>query len=46
MQTQIFTSALATADFMKSQKENGSAFVIGESGFECGYSQHWLYHDR
>ncbi|MCD6577314.1 MAG: HAD family hydrolase [Anaerolineaceae bacterium] len=28
----IFTSALATANFMKSQKENGSAFVIGESG--------------
>ncbi len=29
---QIFTSALATAYFMKSQKEKGSAFVIGESG--------------
>jgi NagD protein len=28
----IFTSALATAYFMKSQKEEGSAFVIGESG--------------
>ena len=28
----IFTSALATANFMKFQKENGSAFVIGESG--------------
>lgn len=29
---QIFTSALATAAFMKSQKETGSAFVIGETG--------------
>ena len=29
---QIFTSALATANFMKFQKEKGSAFVIGESG--------------
>ncbi|MDK2980334.1 MAG: 5-nucleotidase [Chloroflexota bacterium] len=28
----IFTSALATANFMNAQKENGSAFVIGESG--------------
>ena len=29
---QIFTSALATAYFMKSQKEKGNAYVIGESG--------------
>ncbi len=29
---QIFTSAMATAYFMKSQKEHGSAFVIGEGG--------------
>ena len=29
---QIFTSALATAYFMKSQKEKGNAFVIGEGG--------------
>lgn len=29
---QIFTSAMATAAFMKSQKEKGSAFVIGETG--------------
>ncbi|HUV15815.1 MAG TPA: HAD-IIA family hydrolase [Pelolinea sp.] len=29
---QIFTSAMATAAFMKSQKPGGSAFVIGESG--------------
>ena len=28
----IFTSALATANFMRAQKENGSAYVIGESG--------------
>jgi NagD protein len=28
----IFTSALATANFMRAQKEDGSAFVIGESG--------------
>ena len=29
---QIFTSAMATAAFMKSQKDRGSAFVIGETG--------------
>ena len=29
---QIFTSAMATAYFMKSQKEKGNAFVIGEGG--------------
>jgi NagD protein len=28
----IFTSALATAQFLKRQKPNGKAFVIGESG--------------
>ncbi len=28
----IFTSAMATAAFMKAQKEAGNAFVIGESG--------------
>jgi NagD protein len=28
----IFTSAMATALFLKSQKEHGTAFVIGESG--------------
>jgi NagD protein len=38
----IYTSALATADFIKSQKPKGSAFVIGESGLttamhEIGY---------
>jgi len=30
--SQIYTSAMATARFMKSQKETGNAFVIGESG--------------
>jgi NagD protein len=38
----IWTSALATAAFLKSQKPNGSAFVIGEAGMttalhEVGY---------
>jgi NagD protein len=28
----IFTSAMATANFLKSQKSNGKVFVIGESG--------------
>jgi len=28
----IFTSAMATASFLKSQRHNGKAFVIGESG--------------
>ena len=28
----IWTSALATADFLKSQMPGGSAFVIGEAG--------------
>ena len=40
----IWTSALATADFLKSQKPKGSAFVIGEAGLttalhEVGYIQ-------
>lgn len=38
----IFTSAMATAHFLQSQRPNGTAFVIGESGLtepihECGY---------
>jgi NagD protein len=38
----IFTSALATARFLQSQKPNGKAFVVGESGLteavhEIGY---------
>jgi NagD protein len=40
----IWTSALATAAFLKSQKSQGSAFVIGEAGMttalhEIGYIQ-------
>ncbi len=31
-QNEIYTSAMATANFMKTQKAGGSAFVIGESG--------------
>ena len=39
----IWTSALATARFLESQRPEGSAFVIGESGLttalhECGYT--------
>ncbi len=38
----LYTSALATAAFLKSQKPNGTAFVLGESGLtealhEAGY---------
>jgi NagD protein len=38
----IFTSAIATARFLKKQRPNGKAFVIGESGLtsamhEAGY---------
>jgi len=40
----IWTSALATADFLHSQKPKGSAYVIGEAGMttalhEIGYTQ-------
>jgi NagD protein len=40
----IWTSALATADFLKSQKPKGTAYVIGEAGMttalhEVGYVQ-------
>jgi NagD protein len=39
----IWTSALATADFLSSQHPNGSAYVIGEAGlttalYEAGYT--------
>lgn len=39
---QIFTSAIATARFLRKQRPNGTAFVIGESGLttaihEAGY---------
>src|ERR1700712_2595512 len=38
----IWTSALATADFLRTQQPNGSAYVIGEAGLttalhEAGY---------
>jgi len=38
----IFTSAMATARFLQAQKQNGTAYVIGESGLtaamhEAGY---------
>jgi len=38
----LFTSAMATAQFLKTQQPNGSAFVIGESGlttalYDVGY---------
>jgi len=41
-ETQIFTSALATAAFLQRQRPNGKAYVIGESGLtqavhEIGY---------
>ncbi|MEL6271277.1 MAG: HAD-IIA family hydrolase [Chloroflexota bacterium] len=41
-QERIFTSAMATARFLQSQRPEGTAFVIGESGLtepihECGY---------
>ena len=39
----VFTSALATARFLQSQKPNGTAYVIGESGlttalYQVGYT--------
>jgi NagD protein len=42
-ETSIFTSALATADFLSSQLPGGSAYVIGEAGlttalYEAGYT--------
>ena len=43
-ETSIWTSALATAGFLASQKPGGSAYVIGETGLttalhEAGYTQ-------
>ena len=43
-ETSIWTSALATADFLSSQMPGGSAYVIGETGLttalhEAGYTQ-------
>lgn len=42
-ETHFYTSALATAMFLSSQKPNGSAFIIGEAGlinalYNVGYS--------
>lgn len=42
-ETHFFTSALATADFLASQKPGGSAYVIGENGiinalYDAGYT--------
>ena len=42
-ETSIWTSALATADFLSTQLPNGSAYVIGEAGlttalYEAGYT--------
>ena len=42
-ESHFYTSALATAQFLSSQKPNGSAYVIGNSGlinalYETGYS--------
>ncbi len=41
---EIYTSALATAQFLDTQRPNGTAFVIGETGlttalYEVGYTQ-------
>ncbi len=43
LEERFYTSALATAKFLASQKPNGSAYVIGEPGliralYEAGYS--------
>ena len=42
-ETHFYTSALATAMFLKSQKPNGSAYIIGETGlinalYDAGYT--------
>ena len=43
----IFTSAMATAHFLQSQKPNGTAFVIGESGLtEAIHSVGYIITDR
>jgi NagD protein len=43
-ENELWTAALATADFVQSQRPNGSAFVLGETGLttalhEVGYVQ-------
>ena len=43
----VFTSALATANFLQSQRPNGTAFVIGESGLtEAIHSIGYVITDR
>ncbi|MDR0287871.1 MAG: HAD-IIA family hydrolase [Clostridiales bacterium] len=46
----FYTSALATASFLKSQKPNGSAYVIGDTGlinaiYEAGFSMNEINPD-
>ena len=46
----FYTSALATAMFLKSQKPNGSAYIIGETGlinavYDAGYTMNNLNPD-
>ena len=48
--TQFYTSALATASFLASQRPNGSAYVIGEAGlinalYESGFSMNEINPD-
>ena len=43
----VFTSALATANFLQSQRPNGTAFVVGESGLtEAIHSIGYVITDR
>src|SRR5256885_16899451 len=37
---QVFTTAMATARFLASQKPNGTAFVIGEGGLHPAMHRH------
>src|SRR3954454_17716472 len=39
----IWTSALATADFLDSQRPGGSAFAIGEAGLTTAFAQRRLH---
>ena len=48
--THFYTSALATASFLASQRPNGSAYVIGEAGlinalYEAGFSMNEINPD-
>ena len=42
----IWTSALATADFLSDQRPGGSAYVVGEAGLTNGPARHRLRDDR